>query len=282
MSTNAGVMHNRHGMDIQQEIRILNSSIDLITNYVNFSICCFPEDRTELVNTVLPKDDTAKKYFYILLLEVIAGVNKEIVPSKNDGDNLLTLLKRISTTPKLDNESARIEPLTRAVENFESWLAHEFEYEIYSASISKELVIDLTRKDALYLIGNRCKHSLLRSNAILNKLLRIYRNSGADIDPGTETLILEDIDNWLFDDFGGYHFTKLCELSSLVYYGIVQYVRPVYDKYLVKEGDVRYSYKIPEGVVEEESKFEYYELLNRVRSPFLPAIETWGHLEGRY
>ncbi|HJW85577.1 MAG TPA: hypothetical protein VJ440_02975 [Candidatus Brocadiaceae bacterium] len=259
----------------------MNSSVDLITSYVNYAICCFPEDRTELVKTVLPKDSTAKKYFYILLLEVIAGVNKEIIPGKNDGENLLDLLKRISVSPKLDSESTSIEALRRSVENFNEWLNHEFEYEIYSANISKNIKINIVRKDALYLIGNRCKHSLLRSNSILKKLLKIYKDSGVKMDPGTEVLILEDIDNWLFDDFGGYHFTKLCELSSKVYHGIVQYVRPVYNKCLMKEDDARYSYKIPDEVTEEEAKFEYYELLNRVRAPLLPAIETWEYLESR-
>jgi hypothetical protein len=269
-------------MDIQQEIRVLNSSIELITSYVNYAICCFPEDRTKLVTSVLPKDSTAKKYFYILLLEVIAGVNKEIIPGKNDGENLLGLLKRISASPQLDGASKSIEPLRKSAETFEKWLNQEFEYEIYSANIEKKLKICLSRKDALYLIGNRCKHSLLRSNSILNKLLKIYKDSGAKIDPGTEVTILEDIDNWLFDDFGGYHFTKLCELSVKTYYGIVQYVRPVYEKCLVKEGDVIYSYTIPEEVTKEESKFEYYDLLNRVRSPYLPAIETSEYLKGRY
>jgi len=69
-------------MDIQQEIRVLNASVELITNYVNYAICCFPEDQAKLVKTILPKDSTAKKYFYILLLEVIAGVNKEIIPAR--------------------------------------------------------------------------------------------------------------------------------------------------------------------------------------------------------
>lgn len=268
-------------MDIQQEIRVLNASVELITSYVNYAICCFPEDRTKIVTNVLPKDGTAKKYFYILLLEVIAGVNKEIVPGKNDGDNLLALLNRICASSKLDPESASIDPLRKSVEEFQGWLEHEFEYEIYSANISKNLKIKLTRKDALYLIGNRCKHSLLRSNSILKKLIRIYKESGAEIDPGTEVLVLEDIDNWLLDDFGGYHFTKICELSSKVYYGIVQYVRPIYDSCIVREGDIKYSYIIPESVTQEESKFEYYELLNRIRSPFLPRIETWELLEDR-
>lgn len=269
-------------MNIQQEIRVLNSSVELITSYVNYAICCFPEDRTKLVTSVLPQDSTAKKYFFILLLEVIAGVNKEILPGKNGGDNLLRLLHRISTSPQLSYDLESTTALKRSVEEFETWLIHEFEYEIYSANIGKELKIKLSRKDAIYLIGNRCKHSLLRSNALLEKIVKIYKNSGVVLDPGTEILILEDIDNWLFDDFGGYHFTKICELSTNIYYGIVQYIRPIYMKCLVREGEVGYSYKMPDELTEDESKFEYYELLNRTRSPFLPAIETCKYLEGRY
>ncbi|MCY7275027.1 MAG: hypothetical protein LH702_15160 [Phormidesmis sp. CAN_BIN44] len=269
-------------MNIQQEIRVLNSSVELITSYVNYAICCFPEDRAKLVTSVLPQDNTAKKYFFILLLEIIAGVNKEIVPEKSDGDSLLRLLHKISISPQLDCESENTVALKKSVEEFETWLSHEFEYEIYSANIGKELKIRLSRQDAIYLIGNRCKHSLPRSNAILQKIVKTYRKSGVDLEPGTEILILEDIDNWLFDDFGGYHFTKLCELSAKVYYGIVQYIRPVYVKCLVRADEVRYSYKMPNELTEEDSKFEYYELLNRTRSPFLPKIETWEHLEGRY
>lgn len=269
-------------MNIQQEIRILNTSVELITNFVNYAICCFPEDRTEIVKTVLPKDSTAKKYFFILLLEVIAGVNKELVPTKKDGDNLLNQLHKISESPILENNKKYTKALKKSVEEFEGWLKHEFEYDIYSANIGKELKIKLTRKDAIYLIGNRCKHSLTRSNAILDKITKIYNQSGANLDPGTEVLLLEDIDTWLFDDFGGYHFTKLCELSSKVYYGIIQYIRPIYEKALVREDDTRYSYIVPNEVTEQESKFEFYELLNQTRSPFLPPIETWEHLVGRY
>lgn len=269
-------------MNIKQETRILNSSVDLITSYVNYAVCCFPEDQTQLVNSVLPKDGTAKKYFFILLLEVIAGVNKEMVPEKSDGDSLLRLLHRISKAPQLDPDSKSTAALEKSVDEFQSWLDYEFEYELYSANIDRQIKIHLSRKDALHLIGNRCKHSLLRSNSILKKLIAIYRNSGVQLDPGTEILILEDIDNWLFDDFGGYHFTKLCELSAKVYYAIVQYVHPIYKNALVRTDEIRNSYKIPEGLTDEESKFEYYELLNRARSPFLPATKTWEHFEERY
>jgi len=92
-------------------------------------------------------------------------------------------------------------------------------------------------------------------------------------------MILEDIDNWLLDDFGGYHFTKLCELSSEVHHGIMQYIGPVRRQRLEQIDEVRYAYKIPPSLTEEESKFEFYELLNRARSPWMPTIKTWKSLE---
>ncbi|CAG0998306.1 hypothetical protein ANAEL_02759 [Anaerolineales bacterium] len=269
-------------MDIKQEVRALNASAELIESYVNYSVCCFPEDRTKIVTTVLPKDHIAKKYFFILLLEVIEGVHKEMIPSKRNGDGLLDLLHRIATSPVLDEEFSSTSRLLSATEDFISWLNHEFEYEIYSANIGKEIRIKLTRRKAIYLIGNRCKHSLLRSNSILNQMVKIYKNSGVELDTGTELLILEDIDNWLFDDFGGYHFTKLCELSSKVHHGIMQYIDPMRRQRLEQIDEVRYAYKIPPSLTEEESKFEFYELLNRARSPFIPTIKTCKHLEEKY
>ncbi len=269
-------------MDLKQEIRILNSTAGLIESYVNYAVCSFPEDRTELVKSVLPKDHIAKKYFFILLLDVIAGVHKEIIPGKQNGDNLLSLLFRVSENSLLNHREEELAALSIASSDFMKWLEHEFEYSIYSANIEKDIEIQLSRKDALYLIGNRCKHSLLRSNSLLNKLVKIYKQSGVELDTGTEVLIMEDIDTWLFDDFGGYHFTKLCDLSAKVYYGIIRAVRPVYKERLVQSDDIMYSYNIPDELADEESKFEFYELLNRVRSPFIPAIETWDNLEGRY
>ena len=79
-------------MDLKQEIRALNASAELIENYVNYSVCCFPKDRTKIATTVLPQDRIAKKYFFILLLEVIAGINVEMIPGKRNGDSLLDLL----------------------------------------------------------------------------------------------------------------------------------------------------------------------------------------------
>ncbi len=108
-------------MDLKQEIRALNASAELIESYVNNSVCCFPEDRTEIVTTVLPKDHIAKKYFFILLLEVIEGVNIEMIPDKKKGDSLLDLLHRIATSPELGQEVSDTRRLLSATENFISW-----------------------------------------------------------------------------------------------------------------------------------------------------------------
>ncbi|MEX1014077.1 MAG: hypothetical protein WDZ80_02870, partial [Candidatus Paceibacterota bacterium] len=217
-----------------------------------------------------------------LLLELISGVHKEIIPEKDGGDSLLDLLHKISKSPNLGNNLDVASELKKATFEFNEWLNHEFEYEIYSQNIAKELRIKLTRKDTLYLIGNRCKHVLTRSNSLLKKLLKIYEKSGAEIEPDEKILILEDIDNWLLDDFGGYHFTKLCELSINVYYGIVQYLQPIYERSYIQENEYRYSYKLPEELNKEDGKFEFYELLNSIRLPFLPKIKTSKHIQKKY
>jgi len=269
-------------MKIEQEIRALNSSAEIIESFVNYAVCCFPEDRNETVKTVWPKNHIEKKYFFILLLDVIAGVNIEMIPDKEDEDNLITILHKVAISPELGKAASSTQNLKIATEKFLTWLETEFEYDLYSENIGKEVKIRLKRKDALYLIGNRCKHSLLRSNSILRKLVKIYKNSGVEINPGTESLILNDIDNWFLDDFGGYHFTKICELCANVHHGIIDYVKPIMEQRVIQSADIYYSYNVPSSLTKDESIFEFYELLNRARSPFIPRIEPWEHLEGKY
>ena len=218
------------------------------------------------MKTVLPNDHISKRYFFILLLEIIAGVHKEMIPNKRDGDSLIDILNGISCDPKLNKETNSTKSLKESTNEFNTWLKTEFEYDIYSANIRQEITIKLSRKDALYLIGNRCKHTLSRSNSILKKLVGIYKKSGVNIEPSNEILLLEDIDTWLLDDFGGYHFTKLCELCSNIYYSIHEYISPVIKLRLQQQDDIMYSFKVPDTRTREDEGFGFYELLNRVRS----------------
>ncbi len=269
-------------MKIQQEIRTLNTTTDLIENMVNHEICCFPEGKDEIAKTVLPQNYTSKKYFYVLLLEIFSTVNKEMIPEKDTGDSLIDILKKISLDPKLNSNTDLTNSLNEAATAMTEWLETEFQYDIYSANIAQEITITLSRKEALYLIGNRCKHTLTRSNVILKKLVNIYKKSGVTIDIGTEILLLEDIDTWLLDDFGGYHFTKLCELCSNIYHAINIYVGHEVNSRIRQEGDVMYSYVVPDTLTHGDERFEFYELLNRFRSPWVPKIQTWDALLEKY
>lgn len=269
-------------MNLQQEIRALNAAADLIENIVNYAVCSLPEDKKEVAKTVLPKDHIAKKYFFILLLELIAGVNKEMIPSKEDGDSLIDILNKIALAPQLNIDTKLTDSLNKSTSAFNAWLDTEFQYDIYSANIAKEITITLSRRDALYLIGNRCKHTLTRSNVILKKLVNIYKRSGVDVDPASEILLLEDIDTWLLDDFGGYHFTKLCELCSNLYYSIYAYIGNEVTTRIRRKGDIMYSFIVPDALAREDEVFEFYELLNRFRSPWIPRILTWDALLEKY
>lgn len=269
-------------MNASEEIRALNSATDLIENIVNYSVCMLPDDKKEIAKTILPKDNISKKYFFILYLELFTGVNREMIPSKENGDSLIDILNKISCTPILNKNIQDAIALQNATNEFNSWINTEFEYEIYSANIQQNIKIKLLRKDALYLIGNKSKHTLSRSNSIVNKLVKIYKSSGVILEPNNEILLLEDIDTWLLDDFGGYHFTMLCELCSNIYHAIHKYITPVIIHRVKKVDDLRYKTKLPEYLVKDDEIFEFHELLGRYMRPWLPEIQTWDALLEKY
>jgi hypothetical protein len=269
-------------LDLPQEIRILNATTDLVASSVNHLLCCFYKDDHDIVVEVKPKDLIEKKYFYILLLEMIAGVNQQLVPAKYDGDNLLTLIQRIAGSPNLSSAPDNVERLSNRSRQFLDWLSYEFSYNLYSANIGKEICVRLSRKDALYLVGNRCKHSLTRSNAITQKLVRTYRASGVSVADDEEMLLLQDIDNWLFDDFCGYHFTRICEFCSNLYHAIIEYVRPEFISRATRKNGAIQSYDVPRALTGSDQVCDFHELLNRVAKPWIPVIQTPSYLTLRY
>lgn len=260
--------------EISQEVRILNCATELIENSVNYLICNFGENRNGFVTGVLPKDIIEKRYFFILLLEMFSPVNPEMIPGMSNDDNLLTLLQKISQRPCLNTKQSDIERLNRRASEFVTWLHHEFDYSIYSPGIGKTLTVHISRRDILYLVGNRCKHTLVRSNVVLKRLTKKYREGGIDVPVDEETLVLTDIDNWFFDDFCGYHFTKLCELCSNLYHSIIEYVRPAYVKTSRFKDGMRVGYEVPSGLSRSDYISEFYSLMHKVGNPWIPVIET--------
>jgi hypothetical protein len=268
-------------IDLSQEIRVLNTTAELIESSVNHMVCTFLKNEADIVTEVKPKNLIEKKYFYILFLEIISPVNREMIPGKEQGDTLLTIVRRICENPILSNEADTKRLAVRSQE-FIDWLALEISYKLYSANLGKDVNVMISRNDILYLVGNRCKHTLVRSNRIMSKLAQKYHESGVDTENGAKALILEDIDNWFFDDFCGYHFTKLCELCSNLYHSIIEYVRPEFDKRLVQKDEIMYSYKMPPSLTCFDQKSEFYELFNRVRNVWVPVIQTLDILTKRY
>lgn len=269
-------------IDLPQEVRVLNAAAELVESGVNHLICCFYESDDGLITEVKPKDVIEKKYFFVLLLEMVAGVNKELIPGKDEGDNLLTIIRRITENPQLSNDAVNVGRLAARCQEFLAWLAHEFPYDLYSANLGKNIRVMISRKDVLYLVGNRSKHSLIRSNAIMQKLVQKYRDSGVETTKGEEALVLEDIDHWFFDDFCGYHFTKICELCSNLYHAIIEYVRPEYQARSNPESGFVRSCDIPSTLIRSDHISEFYELLGKVRNPWVPVIQTEQMLTLRY
>ena len=112
-------------IDLSQEIRVLNTTAELIENSVNNLICTFFTNEFNIVIEVKPNDIIEKKYFFILLLEIISPVNREMIPGKKQNDNLLTILNRICKNPILRNDSANSKLLASKCTDFIDWLDHK-------------------------------------------------------------------------------------------------------------------------------------------------------------
>lgn len=262
---------------------MLNVAAELVENMVNHLICCFHESFGGVVTEVKPKGVIEERYFFVLLLELFAPVSGALVPGKEQGDRLLTVIHRISENPQLyTSNAANVGRLGRRSREFLDWLTHKFAPDLYSTNLGKTIPVTFSRGDALYLVGNRCKHSLVRSDRVIQRLVQKYREGGARLEEGEEALVLHDIDTLLLDDFGTYHFTKICELCSNLYHAIIEYVRPEYEIRVRQNDDLRWSYDIPTALRRSDYISEFYELFNRVRNPWVPFIQTDPILTLRY
>jgi hypothetical protein len=263
-----------HMNEISQEVRILNCVTELIEDSVNYLVCTFGENENGFVTGVLPKDIIEKRYFFILLLEMFSPVNPEMITGINGKANLLMLLQKVSQRPCLNTSQNDTERINRRATEFLTWLDQEFDYSIYSQEIGKNIFVNISRRDILYLVGNRCKHTLVRSNTVLKRLVKKYREAGIDLLVGEEALVIKDIDTWFLDDFCEYHFTRLCELSSNLYHSIIEYVRPVYKKNLRFKDNMPVGYEVPSGLSRSDYISEFYSLMNKVSNPWIPIIKT--------
>jgi len=264
-----------------REICILKSAIDLIKGYVNRSVCFIPD--IDPITQIRPNDATiGMRYFYILVLELISYIrSKELHIEKT---SLLTLLNEVSRDPQLKSEHPNTDRLRNSTDTFIEWLKFEFEHEAWEMDgVDLEKPIKMSRHDALYLIGNRCKHILPRSDAVLRKLREIYIENEMDGKHETDDILLQQIDVWLMGDFDAYHFTKVCELSADVYYGIVEYAESLPRDIQKHICGFRF-YQCPSYLgYDDETKRVYIELLNSVSSPFIPKnIKTCESLQKKY
>ncbi|MDD9802720.1 MAG: hypothetical protein OXU78_04520 [Deltaproteobacteria bacterium] len=263
-----------------REICILKSAIDLIEGYVNRSVCFIPS--IDPITQIRPNGTIEMKYFYILVLELISYIKSKELHIKKK--SLLMLLKDVSRDPQLKSDRPNTDRLRKSTDAFIQWLQFEFEHGAWEMdSVDIEKPIKMSRHDALYLIGNRCKHILPRSDAILRKLREIYRENEIDGKHETDDMLLQQIDVWLMGDFDAYHFTKVCELSADVYYGIVEYVES-----LPRETALHITglpiYRCPDGLdYGDETKDEYSSLLHSVGRKFIPKnIKTCESLQKKY
>ena len=242
------------------EAVVLSTCLDIIEDLLSNEIVTYYKDINGIITETKPRDYLQKRLFSIIILELTTGIDNSIIGRSNISP--IEYLKFIGQEPLLGNRTKGKKILSRAI-SFDKWLKKEFNYRIYS-SMGKHVRFNMSREDMLYYCGNRKKHSILGLGRAAKKLKAIYENRGILVSGNEYINILNDIENWLYDDVFSYHFTKICELLNNIYNAIIEYSIPIYKKSFIKLDNLKYKYDIPTEIQDNLARDHYYNLLNRI------------------
>ena len=264
---------------IEKEVLILNSVLEATSDLMSTSLVS-PFARDGIVTEVKPKDNLGKRLFAIILLELVSDLDTKFFKAKRSA---LEYLIEIGQAPKLGGKQLG-KRMAKAAQGFQNWLDKEFDYEFDSA-MGQRIKVRFTRKEVISFCGNFQKHFCYRLGSVAKKMSTIYARAGSPIS-GLESLnLLEDVQTWLYDDVFAYHFTKICEHVSTVNNAIEAYLMNVYKKRFKRIDETFYKYTMPRDIKSDFVKWQYYELLNKIRRGHRrPAmiVKAWGGFENRY
>jgi hypothetical protein len=266
--------------DSELEAIVLSTCLDIIEDLLSRSIVTFYPDPNGVISEVKPHNSLEKRLFSILLVDLITPLDNRVIGKPVP--STIEYLKLIGQSPLLGNRTNGKRILSTAVA-FDRWLKKEFTYRIDSA-LGKKFKLTVSRRDMIRCCGNKKKHSVLKLGIIANQLKAIYEKHGQTLAANEHLAILDDIENWFYDDALSYHFTTICEHLNNIYSSIIRYIEPIYKKRFIMLDDVRYKYSMPVGMQDAFAQYHYYSLLNRIwhrKNETLVIIKTSRSLKSR-
>jgi len=271
--------------EIEQEIIILRSVLDMINEMVNYSVF---EKPCELIDTNLMfKTDYTQRIFNILLVDFLSNPGKEIFGKRPV--SYLGYLRRICKNPKLSTQCNSIE---MPIEQFRKWLEKEVEIkDVWFSSISISVNIRIKRVDFLKICGNISKHNFTRLDQDVKKVESIFKNSKCPINRQQGYMVLPEFYEWFHDNIFNYHASKIAEFLNNIRWGIFKYLQVAQSQSDESErigriptlSSVPGFFDYPESCRNPLAQHMYVTLMEEVKDePYFPKFTTNPIFDKRY
>lgn len=187
----------------------------------------------------------------------------------------LEVLKAACSNQFLDSSGA-VASLDASVKELSEWLDHRTPFKLWLPSLDVEADLTVPRIEFVRISGNQSKHNISRLTGISGRISRALKEHGFAVPSEDVPLALEDFRQHLQDDYFVYYGTWLCELLNNLRWGIYDYLSPTFHRVYKKNPgeELAYEYEYPEGVVNEQPRRWFWQLMNHVRSK--PYVERFS------
>lgn len=229
--------------------------------------------------SVWPNDESTVELINIRLIDFLSPINHQGVESV---PSLLAEMLRIAQQPSFDAKN--IEYLQDAAFVMKDWIEQLVTFEdIWLPSINSNVTLEITRIEFLYICGNIGKHHPFRLNAVVRKLLDIFKRTNPSSTTDQAFLALEEFYQWFHQNIFYYHLTRICELLNNLNWGIQWYLEPTYCDVYKRRDEIEFEYIYPPAIDNQLVRYYFWKLMNTVRAkPKVQPFVTWKYLKVRY
>lgn len=276
-----------------QEVIVANAAWQMIDDMVNHAIFVPLGTKTDNTN-LLPQSQDTLRLFNVLIADFLSPLVRKgknslpfslpSAPSNARSSDLTFLfyLRRIVDAPQLGGDT---ENLRDAVESFSLWLEGNSSVEkVWFPSVELELDLTIERRIWIKICGDIAKHSFVRLEPNVGKIVRIISEHGKSIDAGQAYLILPEFWDWFHTHLFAYHASTLAEFLNNIRWELYGYLQPEFQRaYRREENSIEYTYDVPPAFQHPLAKAMYWEMMNNCRSePWFPRFSVTESLKTQF
>jgi len=258
----------------EKEVLVLKATLEPINSMVNYTMLDLHHSDPD--SSILFKTETHQKYFNILLLDFLMSKIYKM------GKTCIESLKAILVD---HHYNQKIEPLKKAVDDFDAWLEQEVEFEkdgetrkLWFPTIDCNIALKIKRKEFIEICGNISKHNPLTLNVQAGLIREIFRNNNVAIELTQALLVMEEFYEQFHNDLLNYHGSAIAEFLNNIRWGIYEYLQPLYKLCVKPYWDERlkinsYRYDYPADIKNSYIQQIFWDLMDDVRSkPYMPKF----------